>query len=278
MSAPEPAARPVRRPLALVVEEVERLTPGMVRVHLGGDDLDGFGAGQFTDHYVKLQLPPPGASYASPFDVEAARALPREQQPKVRTYTVRAYDAAARRLTIDFVVHGDTGVAGPWAAAAKPGDVLQLMGPGGGYAPDATADWHLMVGDASVLPAIGASLARVPAGVPVFVLVEVDSPAEQQLLETPGELHLSWLAAGEQPEVLVDALRALDLPAGRGQAFVHGEASSVRAVRRHLLAERGLPADALSASGYWKRRRTEEGWREDKAEWNRLAAQDVAVV
>ena len=32
----------------------------------------------------------------------------------------------------------------------------------------------------------------------------------------------------------------------------------------------------MSASGYWKLKRTEEGWREDKAEWNRLAEQDVA--
>ena len=60
-------------------------------------------------------------------------------------------------------------------------------------------------------------------------------------------------------------------------AFVHGEASTVRAVRRHLLVDRGLPRDALSVSGYWKRSRTEEGWREDKAEWNRLADQDLAA-
>ena len=76
--------------------------------------------------------------------------------------------------------------------------------------------------------------------------------------------------------VLLDALRALEFPDGPVHAFVHGEASSVRAVRRHLLVDRGVPREALSASGYWKRARTEEGWREDKAEWNRLAEQDVA--
>jgi NADPH-dependent ferric siderophore reductase len=59
-------------------------------------------------------------------------------------------------------------------------------------------------------------------------------------------------------------------------AFVHGEASSVRAVRRHLLIEREVPREALSVSGYWKRTRTDEEWRADKAEWNRLAEQDLA--
>ena len=58
---------------------------------------------------------------------------------------------------------------------------------------------------------------------------------------------------------------------------VHGEASAVRAVRKHLLVDRGVPKEALSASGYWKRTRTEEGWREDKAEWSRLAELDVGA-
>ncbi len=271
-------ARPQRRTIRATVQSVERLTPGMVRVVVGGDELDGFGAGEYTDHYVKLQLPPQGAGYAAPFDPEEVKATrPREQWPRTRTYSVRAWDAERRLLTLDFVVHGDAGVAGPWAAAAKPGDVLQLTGPGGAYAPDPGAAWHLMVGDLSVLPAIGASLARIPTGVPVHVLVELDDDADRQPLAGPGDLRLTWLRADGTDAVLLEAVRALDFPEGTVHAFVHGEAASVRAVRRHLLVERGVPREALSVSGYWKRTRTEEGWREDKAEWNRLAEQDLAV-
>jgi NADPH-dependent ferric siderophore reductase len=83
-------------------------------------------------------------------------------------------------------------------------------------------------------------------------------------------------APGEEPELAAAAVAALQLPRGRGHGFVHGEASAVRNVRRHLLGERGLPAADLSVSGYWKLRRTEEGWREDKAEWQRQVAADVA--
>jgi len=262
-----------------------QVTPHMVRVVLGGDGLAGFGAGAFTDHYVKLQLPPQGAEYAAPFDPEDVKArLPQEQWPRTRTYTVRAWDAERGELTIDFVVHGDEGVAGPWAAAAQPGDTIQLNGPGGAYAPDPAADWHLLVGDPSVIPAISATLARIPAGVPVHVLIEVDGPEDRQELATPGELTLTWVdrdpgsgVHGDGSEPLADALKAYDFPEGRVHAFVHGEASSVRAVRRHLLVDRGLSRDAVSVSGYWKRTRTEEGWREDKAEWNRLAEADVAA-
>ncbi len=264
-----------RRPIVTTVQDVSWITPHMARIVLGGDDLDGFGAGAFTDHYVKLMLPPADAPYAPPFDPEAVKAeLPRDRWPRVRTYTVREFDAARRLLTIDFVVHGDTGVAGPWARRARPGDRLQLMGPGGAYAPDPDADWHLMVGDPSVLPAIAASLPRIPAGVPVIVLAEVDGPEDEIELTSPGALDLRWVPHG--PGALVRAVRDLAFPDGRGQFFVHGEAAAVRAVRTHLLAERGVDREALSVSGYWKQTRTEEEWREDKAEWLRQAELEVA--
>jgi NADPH-dependent ferric siderophore reductase len=262
---------------------VERLSPGMVRVVLGGPGLAGFHAEEFTDHYVKLQIPPAGAPYEAPFDVEEIRArLPRDQWPRTRTYTVQDWDADTGQLSIDFVIHGDTGVAGPWATTAAPGAPMQLQGPGGAYAPDPDADWHLLVGDSSVLPAISASLARIPAGIPVHVLVEVDGPAEQRQLRTPGELRLTWVdSTPTEPGTdgpLAEAVRRLAFPAGRVQCFVHGEASAVRAVRRHLLVDRGLDRDALSISGYWKRDRTEDGWREDKPEWNRQVEQDLTGV
>lgn len=272
------ARRPARR---ATVVRTERLTPRMIRVVLGGEALEGFETKTFTDHYVKIQLPPPGADYGSDFDLEEIQATrPRELWPRTRTYSVRRWDPEAGELTIDFVVHGDGGVAGPWAVRARPGDILQLRGPGGAYAPDPEAAWHLLAGDASAIPAIAAALVRIPAGVPTFVLLEVDDADEELELETDAALALRWLhrtrAPGEEPELLLEAARELTLPAGPGQAFVHGEASSVRALRRHLLVDRALSPDALSASGYWKLRRTEEGWREDKAEWQRLAAADVA--
>jgi NADPH-dependent ferric siderophore reductase len=274
----ETTTRRKRRTIHTTVESVERVTPHMVRVVVGGDELDGFAAGEFTDHYVKLQLPPAGAGYAPPFDMEEVRASrPREEWPRVRTYTVRAWDPERRQLTLDVIVHGDEGVAGPWAAAVEPGDLLQLMGPGGAYAPDADAAWHLMVGDMSVLPAIAASLPRVPAGVPVHVIVELEDDADRQPLSSPGDLHVTWLRSDGSETVLLEAVQALAFPDGPVHAFVHGEASAVRALRRHLLVDRGVPREALSISGYWKRTRTDEEWRADKPEWNRLVEEDAAA-
>ena len=141
--------------------------------------------------------------------------------------------------------------------------------------PDPDADWHLLVGDPSVVPAIAAALPRIPAGRPVHVLLQVDGPEDELPLDSPGDLQVTWLHGGDDGS-LADALRALAFPAGAVHAFVHGEAGAVRAVRRHLLAEREIPRESVSISGYWKQTRTEEGWREDKPEWNRLVEADLA--
>jgi len=264
-----------RAPIRARVESTEWLTPRMVRIVLGGDELERFEAGEFTDHYVKVQLPPPGASYSAPFDVEELRErLPRDELPRIRSYTVREWDPELRRLTLDFVVHGDVGIAGPWASGAKPGDMLQLMGPGGAYTPDSDAAWHLMVGDPSVLPAIAASLPRIPEGVPVHVLVEVDDDDDRVELTSPGDLHVRWLERDTSAEVL----RGFEFPPGDVHAFIHGEASVVREVRRHLVADRGIPREALSVSGYWKRTLTDEEWRAAKAEWKAQVEQDDAAL
>jgi NADPH-dependent ferric siderophore reductase len=256
-----------RRTTTLEVCRTERLTPHMIRIVAGGPELATFPDTPYTDRYVKIVFPRPGVVYPEPFDVEKIRAeLPRDQWPSTRTYTVRAFDPAAGELTIDFVHHGDSGIAGPWAAAARPGDVLRLLGPGGAYAPDPEADWHLMVGDESALPAIGAACERVPVDVQVLAVLEVGDAAEEQPLICPGRLRATWLHRDPAaPDQLVAAVRALDFPPGRVHAFVHGEAGFVRDVRRHLLDERGVPREWLSVSGYWRRGRDEDGWRADKA-------------
>jgi NADPH-dependent ferric siderophore reductase len=254
------------------VLRVQWITPHMIRVVIGGEGLAGVGAGAFTDHYVKLLFPVPGVTYPEPFDMDAVhRDLPREHWPRIRSYTVRTWDPHALEMSIDFVYHGDEGLAGPWAANSQPGDEVLFMGPGGAYAPSEEADWHLFVGDESALPAIAASLEALPEGAPARVFVEVSGPGEEQELVTAGDAKLVWLHRGDAPvgEALVEAVQDLEFPAGTVHAFVHGEAGFVKRLRRHLRIERGIPLEQLSISGYWRLGTDDEGWRATKAEWNR---------
>ncbi|MEU8438619.1 siderophore-interacting protein [Streptomyces sp. NPDC029216] len=263
-----------------VVVRTERLTPHMVRIVLGGDGLAGFGAGAYTDHYVKLLFEPEGVRYAEPWDLDAIRATHhREAWPRQRAYTVRAWDPARRELTLDFVVHGDEGLAGPWAARVQPGEPVHFLGPGGCYAPDPEADWHLLVGDESALPAIAATMERMPPGARVHAFVEVDGPADEQPIATPDGITPVWLHRGDRPvgAALLEAVTTLDFPSTDVHAFVHGEAGFVKELRRHLRLDRGIPRERLSISGYWRHGETDEGWRAIKRDWNATveAEQDV---
>ncbi|MFE6051810.1 siderophore-interacting protein [Kitasatospora sp. NPDC056446] len=253
------------------VLRTERITPHMVRLVLGGEGLRDFDATEFTDHYVKVLFAPTAVEYPEPFDLARIREeYPREQWPVTRTYTVRAWDQALRELTVDFVVHGDEGLAGPWAARAEPGETVRILGPGGGYAPEADADWHLLVGDESALPAIAAALERMPSGAVVHAFVEVADASEEQKIVSPAAVELTWLHRGERPvgEALVEAVRALEFPAGTVSAFVHGEAGFVKELRRQLRVEHAVPRERLSVSGYWRFGQNDDAWRATKREWN----------
>ncbi|GGJ01473.1 siderophore-interacting protein [Streptomyces brasiliensis] len=266
------AERPGRKPRkthSAQVVRTERLTPHMQRVVLGGEGLAGFAPDTCTDHYVKLLFGPEGVTYPEPFDLQRIRdEFPPAQWPVTRTYTVRAWNAERRELTLDFVVHGDEGLAAPWALHVQPGDSVRFMGPGGAYAPDASADWHLLVGDESALPAIARSLEALPEGAHAHAFIEVSGPEEQQKIDS--DVKVVWLHRGDRPvgEALVEAVRALEFPAGRVHAFVHGEAGFVKDLRRLLRVEHAIPREDLSISGYWRLGHNEDGWQASKREWN----------
>ena len=277
-SSPRPAAQnpnPGRErggaPHRAVVLRSEQLTPHMTRVVLGGDGLAQFATRGQTDHYVKLLFPAPGVTYPEPLDVRRIREeFPREQWPTSRTYTVRGWDAETRELSLDFVIHGDEGLAGPWAANAKPGDVIHFSGPGGGYAPDPEADWHLLAGDESALPAIAAAVEALPTSAVARVFIEVENAAEEQKFDAPEGAVVTWVHREGAPvgQKLVAAVTALEFPEGTPHVFVHGEAGFVKELRRLLRVEKALPLERLSISGYWRLGHNEDGWQSSKREWN----------
>lgn len=256
----------------LTVTSTEELSPRLRRVWFHSPDLTAFENSVHTDRYVKLVFPQPGVEYPH-LDMRRLRGeIPAADLPLVRTYTALYPDAAQGTLAIDFVVHGDEGIAGRWAQQASTGDELLVNGPGGGYSPDATADWHLMVGDESALPAITAALDSLVQEAPdatARVVVLVDDDTSHLTLPRTSDTEVTWLhraEVGQGAEVLVDALAALDWAPGRVQVFAHGEAEQVmKRVRPYVLTERGVPRADTSISAYWRRGATEEGFREWKS-------------
>jgi len=101
-----------------------------------------------------------------------------------------------------------------------------------------------------------------------------DGSEHEVPLPSAADLDLRWVhRSAADPTPLPAAVRALTLPAGRGHAFVHGEADEIRDIRRHLLTDRGLERAQMSCSPYWRRTMTDEAWRQVKREY--VAAMDA---
>jgi NADPH-dependent ferric siderophore reductase len=277
------AGRPVH---TFGVVRREQVTPHMVRVVLGdagpGTGFDTFSPNAFTDAYVKIVVVPDGVDVGAlpqPLTLDSFADLPAEQRPTVRTYTVRQVDPQRREIAIDFVVHGDQGVAAPWADAVTPGQPAYLMGPSGAYTPDPEADWHLLAGDEAGLPAISAALEALPDNAIGKAFIEVGGPDDEVTLSAPAGVEVTWVHRGGRADLvgderagdnapLVTAVRDAEWLPGQVQVFIHGEAQTVmHNLRPYIRKERGVAAKwAASISGYWRRGRTEETFRQWKAE------------
>lgn len=254
------------------VVHVEVLTPRVRRVTLAVPDLHRLPRAT-QDQWVKLFFPLAGQQ--DPVLPEGEGwyprylALPDPVRPPMRTYTVRDRDDDAGTLAIDFVLHGDLGPASRWASSATPGDRLALFGPGHAYLPPADADVIWCFGDETALPAVSAVVESADAR-PTLAVVEVEGAEEFQPLASAASVELTYLArrgvAGPAPRGtrLLEAVRALETPAGRLYAWVAGEASVVRAVRAHLVRERGLDRRQVTFVGYWREGRTEDQAGEDQ--------------
>ncbi|NMN99749.1 siderophore-interacting protein [Gordonia sp. TBRC 11910] len=275
-----------RRKNTMTVLRTEKLGAHMVRVYLGGDGFDDFVPAQLddagawdTDMYIKFIFAPDGVVIPDDFSPRAGRDMfaPHEQ-PVLRTYTVRRYDAANREIAVDFVVHGDEGIAGPWAASVQPGASIDFFGPGSGYRPRADAPWHLFASDEAGLPAVAAALEALPDDAIAKVFIEVAGPDDELDLTAPAGTEITWVhrgggsnevaddAAGDNAP-LIAAVRDAQWLDGEPQVFIHGEAQAVmHNLRSYIRKERGVGAKNASISGYWRRGRTEEGFREWKAE------------
>lgn len=240
-------------PRLLQVRRSAQVTPHMIRVTLGGEELVGFdGAG--PDRRIKMFFPVPGQERpAVPRAASGGPVWPAgEARPAIRTYTVRRFDPATGELDVDFVLHEGHGPAAAWARDAAPGDWVAVSEPGGRYVPDPGADFHVVIGDETALPAVATVLDALPAGVPALVFLEVADADEEQHL--PGTV--TWVhRGGREPGVpLTEAVRAAEFPPGRGQAWLSGESACVKDLRKHLLDDRGIDRRAVYATGYWRAR------------------------
>ncbi|MFT3944299.1 MAG: siderophore-interacting protein [Ancrocorticia sp.] len=267
---PKTSRRMIVNPLSLREVRVARtvdVTPGMKRVTLVGEQLGAFTSANGLeqpafdspafDESFRLVFPYPGETEpVLPVQTETGLSFPRESYASSRVYTVRRWDAEAGELDVDFVKHG-IGVATTWAYRAQPGDRIHMFGPGVSHGMPQGMDWWLVAGDDTALPAIGRLLEELPEDSRAQVFIEMaEESHRQQLRELPG-VEVTWLFRnGKEPgttSLLLDAVKSTDWWDGKPFAWIAGEQSAVRDIRRHLVEQRHVPKADIDFTGYWKR-------------------------
>ncbi len=255
-------------PRLLQVRRSIRVTPRMVRVTLGGDELAGFG-GEGPDRRIKMFFPVPGQERpAVPRATSGGPLWPAgEPRPTIRTYTVRRFDPGSGELDVDFVLHEGHGPAAAWARDAQPGSWVGVSEPGGRYEPDPAAAFHVVIGDETALPAVATVLDALSSPTPPAPPASPGRRRARTRVPRGGRRGRGAGAARHAPTsggcTGATASRAsrsprpctaAELPAGDGQAWLSGESACVRDLRKHLLDDRGFDRRRVYATGYWRAR------------------------
>lgn len=231
----------------VTVRAREYVTPRMVRLTLGGPGLDGFHTYQADDH-VKIVFPDPDGTRRVPVVNDAMMLDWPRPLPTTRKYTVRRYDADARELDLDFVLH-EGGLASSWVRTVAIGDDVTIAGPPGAKAFAHNFDHYVFAVDSTALPAVARWLDESPADVSAHVVIETDDDVEHGYpLAVRENVDVTWLVRDGSESAVASTVQSLDLPDGRSFLFAAGEATDIKPLR-------AWSRDRMDSllTGYWKR-------------------------
>lgn len=250
-NSPAPVVQRVRHPFRARHVQVlarEVISPGFVRLTVGGAEMEGFLSSGFDDH-VKLILPQEGLEKPNLPVMVDGRPHIEGERPTMRDYTPLNFDEAANTLQLDFAIRGP-GPAAQWARSAPIGQWLGLAGPRGSLLIPEGLHWQWMFGDETALPAVERRLAELPKGAKVAVRLQLEDEADRRNWQSAADVDLQWV------ESLTDAMAAMPLPAGKGFIWAAGEHRLMADLRKLALAKPGANPKRMRVASYWKQGET----------------------
>lgn len=230
------ARHPGTRLFDLEVAAADLITANARRLRLTGAGLEALGA--FPGQDLMVHVPAPGGGRSR------------------RRYSIRRFEPGVPAVELDIVLHGE-GPGVRWARDVRAGERVEALGPRGkiGVAPG--ADWHLFCGDETALASISCMVESLGPGARALCVLEAGAGEDERAPDAAGDVTLRWLRRAGEPgtgDLLATTLRALELPAGRGHAYVFGELRQVAAARA-VLTERGIDPADIDHKAYWRRGR-----------------------
>ncbi len=240
-------------PQPFTVTSTLQLSPNIRRVTLAGDAIQKY-PDNAEGGYIKLVFP-----------------NAQGDKPLLRTYTIARFDKARSEMDIDFVVHESSGPASRFGEKAQAGDTINIAGPGPAkpLAPD--ADWFLIAGDMTAIPAIRANLKALPKDTRGYLILEVLTEADKDALDIPenllpAQLEIKWLI-NPHPGTnkhFSDSIRTLKWQEGKPAIWIAGELNEVLRARTHLKIMPNIDKVRMYISSYWQHGMTEDRHKTEK--------------
>jgi NADPH-dependent ferric siderophore reductase len=203
--------------------------------------------------YIKFLIPEEGES--QPDAASILSMLPVGKKPTMRTFTIRKQRSEIREIDVDFVIHGDSGPASSWAINTKPGDSINIVGPGPTKRLDNTADWFLIVGDMTALPALSVNIEGMEDTARGHVIIEILNEEDKQSLPFPEQIDVHWMVNPDPQQsrsLLLDKLSSIEWYEGRPFVWIAGESKSVKVLRDYLNENNLVDKKDRYISGYWQ--------------------------
>jgi NADPH-dependent ferric siderophore reductase len=217
------------------VTEIEPVAAHLRQIRIEGDDvarLDWAPGQQVRVHVADLLDP---HNWRRPRDI-------------LRTYSVWRYDGSLELIALD---HDTGGPGARWARELQTGQPVTFSHPEGSFVLRDDAPYHVFMGEETASVAFGPMLAALPAGMPVYPVLEVAGPDDR----LPLGPEVSWLyrdgRSAAASATLLEAARRLELPREPGAVYLAGEARTVQLLRRHFAAERGWPRQSVRSKPFW---------------------------
>jgi len=256
-----------RKMITLEVVATHRTSPAFQTVTLGGPQLQDFKPMGY-DQIVRLFFPRPGQTglrmptRSSEAWMAELLLMPKSRRPWVRNFTIRRARPERHEVDIEFALHAGS-PASSWACGARPGDPAGIFDMGLTYLPPAHAEWQLLAGDESAVPAILAILEDAPRDLVAEVFLEVPETADIRDAAAPAGVRVHWLPRDEPGRLpgslALETIRRATLPGERFYTWVAGESRLATGLRRHLTGERGVPRSDVAFFGFWRQGRSSPG-------------------
>ncbi|PID36774.1 MAG: hypothetical protein CR993_03885 [Rhodobacterales bacterium] len=230
------------------VQSVEERGASYLRMTLAGEGFARFASGGLHFRLLR-QKHRTGAPQWPRMNARGTTDWPEGAAALVdKVYTIRALDVETGTLVFDIFRHPG-GFTSEWAETRPIGEVVGIMGPGGGWLIE--REWALIGGDETALPAIARQLAAAKPGQGGKVFVLVGSEADVEDLPSGGDYEVTWLFR-DRGDDLVAAMTGteVDFGADYGVWFAASK-DQAAAVRDYFRARAGFDRKRLQSVAYW---------------------------